>query len=343
MALKRITIQDIADACGLSRNTVSKVFNNRGNVPEATRHAVLQKAQELGYYALPENALSKEELSSGRNIALLTGSQPLNHHFGSFFITGFTDQICRAGFNLKMFEISPDEMEKLALPPHFLPKDTAGILGIELFDKDYSDMLNTLGIPTVYVDSYAHSIYSVLDSDLISMENIASATAMTQHMIKAGAKTLGFVGDITHCMSFEERWFGYYNALKEVGIKPNREFCILERDDAAYGDPDWILQQLDRMPGIPDGFVCANDYLAISLMAALKKKGLSIPDDVMVTGFDGSPESAVVEPALTTAYIPSTDIGRMTADVLLDRIENPDRPFRRTYVKTTPIFRGSTR
>ena len=78
-------------------------------------------------------------------------------------------------------------------------------------------------------------------------------------------------------------------------------------------------------------------------LAALKKKGLSIPDDVMVTGFDGSPESAVVEPALTTAYIPSTDIGRLTADLLLDRIENPDRPFRRIHVKTTPVYRGSTR
>jgi LacI family transcriptional regulator len=63
----------------------------------------------------------------------------------------------------------------------------------------------------------------------------------------------------------------------------------------------------------------------------------------MITGFDGAPESAIVEPQLTTAAIPSADIGRVAADILLNRIQNPDRPFLRAYVKTTPIFRGSTR
>ena len=343
MAPKHITIQNIADACGLSRNTVSKVFNNRGNVPEATRRAVLEKAQELGYYPLPENMLPAEDAPAIRNIALLTGSQPLNHHFGTFFITGFTDQICRAGYNLQLFEISPKELKSLSLPPHLQLKDTSGILGIELFDKEYIKMLNIIGIPTIYVDSFSHSVYSILQSDLICMENIASETDLTRRMIDTGAKTIGFVGDIKHCMSFEERWFGYCSAMRDAGLKPDKAFCILAEDNASYGDPDWILQQLDQMPQIPDGFACANDYLAISLMAALKKKGLSIPDDVMVTGFDGSPESAVVEPALTTAYIPSTDIGRLTADLLLDRIENPDRPFRRIHVKTTPVYRGSTR
>ena len=97
------------------------------------------------------------------------------------------------------------------------------------------------------------------------------------------------------------------------------------------------------MPRIPDAFVCANDYLAIHLMTALKRKGLSIPGDVMVTGFDGSPESAVVEPALTTAAIPSTDIGRGAAITLFSRINNPNRPHVFLYYKTTPIFRASTR
>ena len=66
MALKRVTIQQIADACGLSRNTVSKVFNNRGAVPEATKKAVIQKAQELGYYQLPEEGHTAPADGQGR-------------------------------------------------------------------------------------------------------------------------------------------------------------------------------------------------------------------------------------------------------------------------------------
>ena len=343
MALKRVTIQQIADACGLSRNTVSKVFNNRGAVPEATKKAVIQKAQELGYYQLPEESFASPAADRGRNIALLTQSKPLNHNFGSFFIMGFTDQICRAGYTLKMFEISPEELANRTLPPHLLLKDTAGILGIELFDKGYLDMLCSVGLPTIFMDSFADAGRSLMGGDLVCMENYSSSIALTQRLIEAGAREIGFVGDIAHCMSFEERWMGYCAALTEAGLAPSIACSILEKDCEEYGDADWLLDKLSSMPRIPDAFVCANDYLAIHLMTALKKKGLSIPADVMITGFDGSPESAIVEPALTTSSIPSADIGRVTADILLNRIQNPDRPFLRAYVKTIPLFRGSTR
>ena len=100
---------------------------------------------------------------------------------------------------------------------------------------------------------------------------------------------------------------------------------------------------LDRMPHIPDAFVCANDYLAIQLMVALKRRGLSVPNDVMITGFDGSPESAVVDPPLTTAQIPSVEMGRCAAELLHMRIKDTTAPFTIVQYKTTPIFRGTTR
>ena len=343
MALKRVTIQDIADACGLSRNTVSKVFNDRGAVPEATRRAVILKAQELGYYQLPAGEEAIEPHVAGGNIALLTQSNPLNHNFGSSFITGFTDQICRAGYTLKMYEISPEELENRALPPHLLLRDIAGILGIELFDKGYLDMLCSIGLPTIFMDSFADAGRSLLRSDLVSMENYASSIALTERLLSAGAREIGFVGDITHCMSFEERWMGFRDALRTANLAPSAACSIMEKDCDDYGNADWLVKLLDAMPRMPDAFVCANDYLAIHLMTALKRKGLSIPADVMVTGFDGSPESAIVEPSLTTAHIPGADIGRVTADILLNRIQNPERPFLRTYVKTLPLFRNSTR
>ena len=92
MALKRVTMQDIADACGLSRNTVSKIFNGRGAVPEATQKMVLSKAKELGYGQIPEESSANGKERS-RNIALLTQHKLLSHNFGAFFITSFTDAI----------------------------------------------------------------------------------------------------------------------------------------------------------------------------------------------------------------------------------------------------------
>ena len=325
-------MQDIAQACGLSRNTVSKVFNDRGAVPEETRRLVLDKARQLGYTQLPA------ESGQGRSIALLTQHKLLSHNFGAFFITSFTDQISRAGYTLKIYEISLPEIREKRLQPHLDLEETAGILGIELFDRAYLESVCAMGKPTVFVDGYPHAAESPINCDFVSMENLTSETALVGRMIRSGAKKIGFVGDKNHCNSFYERWVGCCSALREAGLPVREDLSILAEDGEYYGDPAWLLRQLEALPEIPDGFACANDYLALHLMTALKKLGLSIPGDVMVAGFDGSMEASVVTPALATARIPSAEIGRLAASVLAQRIRQPDFPYHWTYVKTTPIW-----
>ena len=332
MARKRITMQDIAQACGLSRNTVSKVFNDRGAVPEETRRLVLNKARELGYAQLPQEA------EQGKSIALFTQHKLLSHNFGAFFITSFTDQISRAGYTLKIYEISRAEIREKRLPPRLDLEETAGILGIELFDRAYLESVCALGKPTVFVDGYPRAAESPINCDFVSMENLASEAALVERMIRAGAKNIGFVGERLHCNSFYERWVGCSNALREAGLSIRKDLSILAEDGEYYGDPAWLLRQLEALPEIPDGFACANDYLALHLMTALKKLGLSVPGDVMLTGFDGSMEASVVTPSLATARIPSAEIGRLAASVLAQRIRQPDFPYHWTYVKTTPIW-----
>lgn len=342
MALKRITMQQLADACGLSRNTVSKVFNERGAVPEVTRQAVLQKARELGYYQSFELEPSKAGGARVQNVALLTSQLPVDAHFGTFFLPAFTERLSRAGYTLTMHEITADELNRGVLPDHMLLDQTAGISTIELFDRRYLEMLCGQGLPCISVDAYARSFLSPLKCDFIFMESIGSSVALTRRVISAGAKKLGFVGDPEHCDSFYQRWRGFCTALEEAGLVLDRSVCILEPDSPDYSSEEWLLARIQNMPSRPDALICANDFLALHVMAALKKMGIAIPKDTMVTGFDGTPQSAVVEPPLTTVQIPNADIGRMAADMLLERIETPGRPFRSVFVGTTPIWRNST-
>ena len=341
VANNKVTMQDIADACGLSRNTVSKVFNGRGSVPQNTRNIILKKAEELGYKAIPnENAFKQS--SSGKVIALLTNKLPSEYHFGTFFVTTFTDQICRAGYTLKMFEISAEELHQKKLPPHFIPSQTAGIVGIELFDPDYLKFICKLGIPTIMIDSPTHASKELMQCDFVTMESRAGVIEIMNKLIKKGAKRIGFFGDSEHCGSFYDRWMGYRIGLTDAGLEYDESLCILDPDASPYGDIDWIASRVSKIKKMPDAFVCANDFLAVHLMSALKKLGLSIPGDIMVTGFDGTPQSAIVEPSLTTVQIPSVDIGRMSADILLGRINNPKMPYSWTYVRCNPIYRRST-
>jgi LacI family transcriptional regulator len=147
---------------------------------------------------------------------------------------------------------------------------------------------------------------------------------------------------LNHCGSFHERWIAFYNAMGQAGLEVDRKQCILDQDSELYGHIDWLIARLGRINKMPDAFVCANDFLAIHLMAALKQTGLSIPDDIKITGFDGTPQSAMVDPCLTTVGIPGPETGRMAADMLLNRIKNPALPYCWTRVRTTPVWRKST-
>lgn len=345
MAERRTTMQDIADACGLSRNTVSKVFNDRGTVPEATRQTVLKKAQELNYRQAPADLdePKQKRWPARRSIAVFTTYRPSASHYGSLFISAFANRLTRAGYNILMYEITQEELRSRRLPESFSMDQTAGILGIELFNRDYSDFICSLRLPAIFADTYACADFSMMEADVISMESADSVTRMVEGLASSGAERLGFLGDRGHCGSFYERWKGFRTGLEHVGLPYREDLCILENDKSPYDSTAWLVEQLEQMPQMPDAFVCANDYLAIHLMRALKKKGLQVPEDVMIVGFDGSPESDVVDPPLTTVQIRSTDMGTIAAGILLERIENPSLPFRRTYLQTTPVWRRTTR
>lgn len=339
MALRRITIQDIADACGLSRNTVSKVFNNRGTVQEPTRQLVLKKAQELGYFQYVGEESAPAHM---QNVALLTRSMPTDYHFGTSFIPAFAAQLSRAGYTLMMNELSEEEIRLGNLPAHISQEQTAAILFIELFDRDYIEKICAMELPVILVDGFSGAATSLMNCDRISMENLSGVMALVEHLLSKGARRLGFVGDANHCDSFHQRWIGFYTALANASLPLDLELCILDPDESPYADPVWLADRISRMPQLPDALICVNDYIAICVMTALKRLGLSIPEQIMVTGFDGTAQSAVVEPALTTVQIPGAEVGHVAADVLLHRIANPGRTPISVYVKTTPIWREST-
>ena len=100
---------------------------------------------------------------------------------------------------------------------------------------------------------------------------------------------------------------------------------------------------LQELPELPDAFICANDFIAINLISSLNRMNLRCPEDVLVMGFDDSPESRFHSPSLTTVHIHTQAMGRLAAELILGRIANPGRDFRAAYSLTELILRESTR
>lgn len=347
MNKKRITLQDIADELGISRNTVSKAMNNTGSIADETKKKIFQTATEMGYkqFALipPASATSISPVPQNfKEIALFTHSLPVGSHFGSRLLDSFQQKIGDFGYKLSIYTIRDYELEQLIFPANFNQEHTAGILCLELFSESYSRFLCKQSIPLLFVDTVVNHIDLNLPADLLYMENKTSSYIMLKSIINQGYKNISFVGDCYHCQSFYERFNAYCQIIADQNMTVNKEGCILDSDSHPYHDTNWLSNRIRSLPSLPDAFFCANDFLAICTLKALKTLNISVPADVMVCGFDNSPESTIVEPALTTVKIPSSSMGYIAAELLLSRIEHNEMPYRTTYIKTDVVYRGST-
>ncbi|EKQ57412.1 MULTISPECIES: LacI family DNA-binding transcriptional regulator [unclassified Clostridium] len=345
MPNKKITVQDIADELGISRNTVSKALNNTGTLAEATKSKIIQKAIEMGYkqFAYVNNASSiSSNVSVNKEIALLTHSMPNNSHFGSHLLSGFEEKISTLGYRLSMYVVRDNELNSSSLPLNLNPELVDGIICIEMFDKNYCELICELGIPTLFIDSPCTHDSKPVNADILLMENYHSIYNIVKTLINNNKTTIGFVGDIYHCESFYERWKGYCSALLDLKIPFDITNSILENDKEPYVDPEWLGNKIMEIPVLPQVLICANDFIAINVIRALKHKNLSVPNDILICGFDDSMESKIIEPRLTTVRIPSYEMGDIAANLLLSRIDNPSIPFRTMHVRTSVKFREST-
>ena len=133
---KRITVQDIADELGLSRNTVSKAINNTGNISPETKNLIFQKAAELGYkqFALLQSGSSEAGQVSNKEIALFTRSVPSSQHLSSTLLDSFQKKISLKGYRLTIYILRDDVISSCSLPDNFNEESTDAILILELFD-----------------------------------------------------------------------------------------------------------------------------------------------------------------------------------------------------------------
>ncbi|MBB3113957.1 LacI family transcriptional regulator [Paenibacillus phyllosphaerae] len=342
MTRDKVTIQDIADALGISRNTASKALNGNESIPAETRNKVIKKAAELKYKQFAFVDTEGMIARTTGNIALFTSNMPNSSHFGSLLLSGLEKKISSDGFNLSIHFVREPEISQLLLPNNFEPSKVDGIICIEMFNKAYSDLIGSLGIPAIFIDASARIDFSELQADVILMENDHSTHSVVKRLIRNGHKRIGFAGDYNHCLSFYERWAGYNRALLEAGLPADPASCIVGEDRFFNDGSTWIDDQLEAMEQLPSAFVCANDFIAVAVMRTLKGRNIRVPDEVAVVGFDNSPESRIIEPPLTTVHIPNSDMGIITAELLLSRIKNPSKPYQVAHVQTEPIYREST-
>ena len=340
--MKRVTIQDIADELGISRNTVSKAINNADGLADATREKILEKAIEMGYkqfsYIKAHSGLypRPEALCRGE-IALLYGGIISPAHFATLMLDKLKRDLPRWGYDLNAYRVERENLLCRTLPPTFDPGQVSAIICVELFDRAYDEMICGLGLPVLFVDGPNKRDGIGLPADQLYMDNTTAITRFVNDMLLRGRRRIGFIGDFEHCQSFFERYSAFRYAMLMANAPVEERFCIksIERER--------LEEALESLEDLPDVFICANDFVAEDAIYALRKLGKSVPEDVLFCGFDDSPNSRIMTPTLTTVHIHTQVMAVAAMHLLLSRIEEPGLDFRITHTETELIYRDSTR
>ena len=336
---KSVSIQDIADALGMSRNTVSKALNGK-HVPVKTRNAVISAAIEMGYKGYKLAATSEGAIGHKRYVILSTRLL-MNITFFISVLKGIEESLMDYDIDLVQFSIT-NSASFAKFKRYLTDAKVDGIICMEFFEPDYITQLLEQSIPLVFFD------FPLLESaprgsyDIILPESEMAVKYYCMQLIReAGCKTFGFVGDYRHCRSFYERFAGMREALFLSGLPVDLQYSILE-DDASGYTPEKLSRMIDQLPGLPDCFVTANDSIAINLIAALKSKKIHIPKDVKVVGFDNNPKAKNLNPQLTSFNVDKVALGKKITALLQDRVTNPTQANQIIYIASKVIVRGTT-
>lgn len=334
-----VTIQDIANALNLSRNTVSKALNGK-HVPAKTRNSVINAAIEMGYKGYKLAASSDASLGQKR-VLILSSRLLMNINYYIYVLRSIEESLTNYDIELVQFNIT-NSASFSKFKRYLSSSKVDGIICIEFFEPDYIAELLELNQALVFLDfpMYNSSLKGKYDIILPESQDVLKNFCM-QLIQEENCCSFGFVGDYLHCRSFYERFTGMREALFLSGLPVDLQYSILNDDSTPY-EPKELVKAISQLPALPDCFIAANDSIAINLLVALKSLKKHVPKDVKVIGFDNITEAKYSNPPLTSVNVNKTLLGKRIISLLLDRIADPTQTNQIIYITSKVIIRSTT-
>ena len=337
MAKKKVSLQRIADQLGVSKYAVSLALNNKPGVSDELRQKVFEVAQEMKY-----EKLKRKTVPQSMNIIVIIPEYiRRDTYFYSVIYWAIESCIQAKGHTAILTSISKDMEKNLILPGYFAEMDIAGILVVGVLTDDYIRKLQDQHLPLVSVDQY----YDAINVDVVGTANEEGAYQVVEYLIQNGHKDIGFIGSIDVTSSIYGRWCGYQKAMSVYGLKVNQDHCILDASplESLFNVQSELEACVSRLQSYPTAWFCAADGMAVNLINILGKRGISVPEDISVAGFDNQELSKMCVPALTTYNVKRTEMGRLAVERLLQKIESPMEPTVKISIHGELLVRDSVR
>lgn len=328
------TIYDVSQQAGVSLATVSRVINNNSNVSEKTRQKVLAAMAALDYRP---NTIAQSLASSCSNSVGVLVSQLDGPYYGPMMAE--IEAALRAQNKHVIIAVGHSEaaMEQESVAFLVSRGCDALILDVEAVSDEYLVQLSKGPVPIVLINRYIAAI----EPNCIYLDNELGGYLATRHLVEQGHRSIAYISGPKNKHDANERLIGHQKALAEGGLVFDPALCV-EGDYKEEGGEAGMLTLLATGKAFT-ALVCANDQMASGAIAACLERGLQIPADLSVVGYDNVPFAKYIAPKLTTVNNPIHEMGKMAAFWVLKQV------YQATDTKVNSVFvpelvvRGSVR
>lgn len=305
----KITIKDVAKAAGVSVATASMALNDRDGVSESTKAKVLRVSRELNY--VPDYSARSLVMQDSNCIGLMIPE--IQNPFYSAIVDIITRIAEERGFTVILGITNSSSRQEEEYVRMFLSRRVRGVIVVPMLADhpriQHLDLLRAADIPIVFcTERYDHC-----DEPLVMCDFASGQYAATKYLIDKGMKDFWFVSTRMDVQFARLRYEGFARAMQQANlpIDPNRVMLLdVPRYTQAYESTDRIIDDL------PEAVICINDIMAMAIMKRMAERGLNIPNDISVVGFDDIMFSELVSPPLTTVRQPIQEICEKTMQIL---------------------------
>lgn len=310
------SIQDVAQAAGVSISTVSRSFTRPDLVSANTRKRVLEVAQQLNF-SVSRSAVALKSGKSLRIAVLMSGHIRL--WFTASIIEGLNDVFHAEGYDISIFQVSSIEERKEFF--EMLPvRRNADAVIVVSFDIDQQEIhqLASVGVPIIGINSPDAQGRGFSAS--VSINDVQGSSIAARHLLTLGHRSIAYVctdREVSLAFSVGGRLQAFIDACEQAQIEPHILVCKVDANGRyQIGD---VISQLMSLPQMPTAIACQEDGIAVPLLFQLERNGFSVPHDVSLIGYDDSFYTDDI--ALTTIRQDPVDMAHRAAHIALDLID----------------------
>jgi len=330
------SLKDISAACGVSVATVSKALNNHHDIGEETKERVKRAAKEMGYF--PNSAAQMLKTNRSNNIGVLfvdDAQSGLTHDYFAYVLDSFKRKAEERGFDITFINCNKTRANRMSYLEHARYRGFDGVViaCIDFYDPEVFELVRS-DIPVVTIDHIFNNRIAVVS------DNVAGMQELITYVYQKGHERIAYIHGANSAVT-QARVSSFYKTTQDLGLKIPDAY-IKEATYRSTRDAYQATCELLDLEEPPTCIFYPDDFASFGGINAIKERGLKVPEDISVVGYDGIRIGRHIEPQLTTLKQDTDTIGAKAAEALINLIEQPKTTLIEQIVVAGELFEGKT-